>query len=301
MRLDFSGIARDILTRPELFSNFIINLFFILTVAGILLAFVFRRKILSPINILNNKMLKVEKGELEKISEIPSEIELRKLFKGFNSMVNGIYEQKKNVSDIARMKTLIKLSRWIAHEVKNPLTPIKLSAEQILMSLKDKRDNYEELINESVKYIIDETEHLRKISFGFLDISNLDKIDVSRFDITELCRNEIFKLIQVFKNINFEFNSEEHIPEVELDKIKITQVLKNLLTNSIESIKGREGQISLQLDHEENTLKMQLKDNGSGIEGSDFDKLFDEDFSTKSTGTGLGLFIVKRIIQIENC
>ena len=285
VRLDFSGIARDILTRPELFSNFIINLFFILTIAGILLAFVFRRKILSPINILNNKMLKVEKGELEKISEIPSEIELRNLFNGFNSMVNGIYEQKKNVSDIARMKTLIKLSRWIAHEVKNPLTPIKLSAEQILMSLKDKRDNYEELINESVKYIIDETEHLRNISFGFLDISNLDKIDVSRFDIEELCRNEIFKLIQVFKNIHFEFNSEEHIPEVEMDKIKITQVLKNLLTNSIESIKGMEGQISLNLYHEKNILKMQIKDSGSGIEGSVFDKLFDEDFSTKSSGT----------------
>ncbi len=62
VRLDFSGIARDILTRPELFSNFIINLFFILTVAGILLAYIFRKKILSPINILNNKMLKVEKG-----------------------------------------------------------------------------------------------------------------------------------------------------------------------------------------------------------------------------------------------
>ncbi|MEN8222945.1 MAG: HAMP domain-containing sensor histidine kinase [Acidobacteriota bacterium] len=299
VRLDFSGIARDILTRPELFSNFIINLFFILTVTGILLAFIFRKKILSPINILNNKMSKVEKGELEKISEIPSEIELRNLFDGFNSMVAGIYEQKKNVSDIARMKTLVKLSRWIAHEVKNPLTPIKLSAEQILMSLKDKRDDYEELITESVKYIIDETEHLRKISFGFLDISNLDKLDVSRFDIAELCRNEIFKLKQVFKSIQFEFNSKENIPEVELDKMKITQVLKNLLTNSIESIKSREGRINLSLDYKEKCVKIHLRDNGAGIEGPAFDRLFDEDFSTKSSGTGLGLFIVKRIIDLH--
>ncbi|MCK5220172.1 MAG: hypothetical protein KAR14_01205, partial [Candidatus Aminicenantes bacterium] len=142
VRLDVSGSGRDIFTRPELFSNFIINLFFILTIAGILLAFLFRRKILSPINILNNKMSKVEVGELEEIVEIPGEIEIKILFKGFNSMVSGIREQKKNVSDIARMKTLIKLSRWIAHEVKNPLTPIKLSAEQILKSIDDKKKNY---------------------------------------------------------------------------------------------------------------------------------------------------------------
>ena len=299
VRLDFSGVGQDILTRPELFSNFIVNLFFILTVAGILLAFLFRRKILSPINILNNKMSKVGIGELEEIAEIPGETEIKNLFKGFNSMVTGIREQKKNVSDIARMKTLIKLSRWIAHEVKNPLTPIKLSAEQILRSLEDKREGYEDLITESIRYIIDETDHLRNISLGFLDISNLDKIDVSRFDLGDLCRNEIFKLRQIYKNINFIFESEEKIPEVRLDKIKITQVLKNLLANSVESIKNREGEILLNLGSKNDMIEIQLKDNGTGIDGQVFNKLFDEDFSTKSSGTGLGLFIVKRIIDLH--
>jgi len=299
VRLDFSGVDRDILTRTELFSNFIINLFFILTVTGILLAFLFRRKILSPINILNNKMSKVEIGELEKISEIPGEIELKNLFNGFNSMVNGIHEQKKSVSDIARMRTLIKLSRWIAHEVKNPLTPIKLSAEQILRSLEDKRENYEDLISESIRYIIDETDHLRNISLGFLDISNLDKINVSRFNIKALCENEIFKLKQIYNNIEFKIKSADDIPEVSLDKIKITQVLKNLLTNSVESIKSREGEILLSIGPEAGGVGILLKDNGTGIDGTVFEKLFDEDFSTKSSGTGLGLFIVKRIIDLH--
>jgi len=299
VRLDFSGISRDILTRPEMFSNFIINLFFVLTVMGILLAFIFRKKILSPINILNFKMSKVEKGELEEISEIPAEIELRSLFDGFNSMVAGVREQKKSVSDIARMKTMIKLSRWIAHEVKNPLTPIKLSAEQILMSLKDKRENYEDLINQSVKYIIDETEHLRKISLGFLDISNLDKLEVSRFDLRRLCENEIVKLGQVYKNIQFSFHCPGQVPEVEMDRIKITQVLKNLLSNAVESIKKRKGEIRLGLEYRKGIIHISLEDNGSGIGGNVSGKLFDEDFSTKSSGTGLGLFIVKRIVDLH--
>ena len=299
VRLDFTGTGRDILTGPEIFSNFIVNLFFVLTVIGILLAFLFRRKILSPINILNNKMSMVGIGELEEIAEMPGEIEIKNLFKGFNSMISGIREQKKNVSDIARMKTLIKISRWIAHEVKNPLTPIKLSAEQILKSLKDKRVDYEDLITESVRYIIEETDHLRNISLGFLDISNLDKIDVSKFDLSELCKNEIFKLKQVYKDIEFRFESGDNIPEVRLDKVKITQILKNLLTNSVESIKSRNGKIILSLHVSGNNIDIRLKDNGSGIEGIVLDKLFDEDFSTKSSGTGLGLFIVKRIIDLH--
>jgi len=298
VRLDFIGKWNDALIRPKVFATFIINIFFILTVAGFLLAFLFRRKILSPINILNNKMSKVEKGELEEIKEIPSEIEIKNLFNGFNSMVSGIHEQKKSVSDVARMKTLIKLSRWIAHEVKNPLTPIKLSAEQIIRSLTDKRENYEKIIAESVNYIVDETDHLRNISLGFLDISNLDKINVSQFDLVNLCKAELFKLEQVYKKINFKFESHKNVPLVTLDKIKITQVLKNLLKNSIESIKRKNGKIVLTIqNNDDNSIIIRLEDNGSGIDKSMHDKLFDEEFSTKSSGTGLGLFIVKRIID----
>ena len=146
---------------------------------------------------------------------------------------------------------------------------------------------------------IDETNHLRNISLGFLDISNLDKVEVSRFDLGELCRNEVFKLRQIYKNINFIFETEDKVPEVMLDKIKITQVLKNLLANSVESIKSREGEILLTLGTKNNMIEILLKDNGTGIKDQVFNKLFDEDFSTKSSGTGLGLFIVKRIIDLH--
>ncbi len=299
VRMDYTDKSRDILTRPGMYSNFIINLFFFLTIAGILLAFFFRRKIISPINILNSKMLKVKRGELEKIEEIPGEIEIKNLFKGFNSMISGIEEQKKNVSDIARMKTLIKLSRWIAHEVKNPLTPIKLSAEQILLSMKDKREGYEKLITESVNYIMDETDQLRNISLGFLEISNLDKIEPEEFNLVELCEKEVSKLQNVYKAIKFEFKYKDKFPLVKYDRIKITQVLKNLLMNSIESIKIKGGIVSINLEYSGDMVEIIIEDNGSGIDESDSEKIFSEEFTTKSSGTGLGLFIVKRIIDLH--
>ncbi|MEN8154993.1 MAG: HAMP domain-containing sensor histidine kinase [Acidobacteriota bacterium] len=299
VRIDYTKRKSDFSYWRNIYSDFIINLFFILTISGITLALIFRNKILSPINTLNNKMLKAEKGSLETIETIPGEIEIKSLFTGFNSMINGIREQRKKISDISRMKTLVKISRWIAHEVKNPLTPIKLSSEQILRSLKDKRKGYESTINESVKYIIDETDHLKEISLGFLDLSNLDKVIEEKFDIVDLFKNEIEKMDRIYKNVTFELKYNREEIYVILDKIKIKQVLKNLIINSIDAISEKGGIISIEINGNKEELKVIVKDNGVGMAVDDPSLIFNEEFSTKTSGTGLGLFIVKRIVELH--
>lgn len=279
--------------------DFIITLFFILTVAGITLALKFRNKILAPINTLNNKMLMVEKGSLNTIESIPGEIEIRNLFTGFNSMISGIKEQRKKITEISRMKTLVKISRWIAHEVKNPLTPIKLSSEQIIRSLKDKRKGYEKTITESVKYIIDETNHLKDISMGFLDLSNLDKVNEQTFDIVDICRKEIEKMDRIYKNVKFDLNYNNENIYVILDEIKIKQVLKNLIINSIDAISEKDGVININLHEDIKKIKITIEDNGIGMPVDEPSLIFNEEFSTKASGTGLGLFIVKRIVELH--
>ena len=278
--------------------NFIVNLFFILTLFGIFLAIIFRKRILFPIRTLNLKMSNVEQGNLKPIKAIPKEIEIKSLFSGFNSMVKGISSQKKKISEISRMKILVKISRWIAHEVKNPLTPIKLSAEQILRSLKDKRSGYENIIRESVNYIITETEHLENISHGFLNFSNLNELIREKFDIVELCRDEVGKLEKIFKNINFILDSQDKKMIVNMDKVKVRQVLKNILTNAIEAIKKGSGKISVTL-RRENGVIIEVEDTGIGLMNVEGKDLFSEDFSSKEKGTGLGLFIVKRVVELH--
>jgi len=288
------------------YTDFIITLFFILIIIGFATAFFFRNKIISPIDGLNKGMAEVERGNLHKLEKVPSEIEIKSLYMGFNSMIEGIREQKRTISEMSRMKTIIRLGRRVAHEVKNPLTPIKLSAEQILKALNDKNPNYEEIIKQSINYIIDETEHLKRVSYGFLDLSRLDEINAEEFDLVDLIREELFNVTQIYSHIDFSFfvesgKGEAKTLEVTLDKIKIKQVLKNLITNSIEAIGEKKGEIRINLvknDHDKR-VTIEVADNGGGMDKKKIERAFEVDYSTKDIGTGLGLFIVKRIVELH--
>lgn len=302
--VEFSYDWPKLLSEKGYYTNFIITLFFILTIIGFSSAFFFRNKILSPINDLNKGMAEVEKGDLHRLKKIPSEIEIKNLYTGFNAMIEGIREQRKNISEISRMKTIIKLGRRVAHEVKNPLTPIKLSAEQILMALRDKNPDYENIIKQSVNYIIDETKHLKKVSYGFLDLSKLDELTPETFDLRALVREEVFNNQQVYSHIAFSLDEEPREAQqgrfmVTLDKFKIKQVLKNLINNSIEAIGEKRGEIKLDLEYEADRVLIEVKDNGIGMDEKGLNMVYNIDYSTKQIGTGLGLFIVKRIIDLH--
>jgi signal transduction histidine kinase len=305
--VQYSNTWEETLSEGRYYTDFIITLFFILMVIGFWAAFFFRNKILSPIEGLNRGMAEVERGELPILENIPAEIEIKSLYTGFNDMIKGIREQKKNISEISRMKTIIRLGRHVAHEVKNPLTPIQLSAEQILRSLNDKNPDYEEIIRQSVNYIIDETEHLRKVSYGFLDLSKLDEINAEEFDLMELVCDEMFSVEQIYSHIDCSIyvdgnrvkNSAPVNIIVSLDKIKIKQVLKNLINNSVEAIGEKEGSVRLNIKQQYGRVMIRIDDNGVGMEETDFDRVFEKDYSTKEVGTGLGLFIVKRIVELH--
>jgi signal transduction histidine kinase len=298
---DFSNEWEKNLSEEGYYPHFIITLFFILIIIGFSAAFFFRNKILSPIDGLHKGMAEVEKGNLALLKKIPSEIEIKSLYMGFNAMIKGIREQKIQISEISRMKTIIRLGRRVAHEVKNPLTPIKLSAEQILKALTDKNPNFEEIIKQSVNYIIDETDHLKKVSYGFLDLSRLEEIDAREFDLIRLIREEMFNVKQIYSHIDFavSLDADRDSIMVTLDKIKIKQVLKNLLNNSIEAIGENNGEIRVKVKKSADRVVIEVVDNGIGMDETEFARAFEVDYSTKEIGTGLGLFIVKRIVELH--
>jgi len=301
--VQFSNTWVKAMSEERYYPDFVITLFFIMFIIGSSFAFFFRNRIISPIEGLNHGMGEVEKGNLITLNKIPSELEIKTLYTGFNSMIDGIREQKRSISEISQMKTIIRLGRRVAHEVKNPLTPIKLSAEQILMALKDKNPNYEEIIKQSVNYIIDETDHLKKVSYGFLDLSKLDEIDAEEFDLMYLIHDEMFSVGQLYTHIDFKVESPDGSPKdkfiVTLDKIKMKQVLKNIINNSIEAIGEKKGEIRLTLSRKNDRINIILADNGIGMDETETGQIFEPDYSTKAIGTGLGLFIVKRIIELH--
>ncbi len=282
----------------ESFYNLLVDIFVLILFIAFVLSWFFRKRIVYPVNLLERAMYDVKSGKNKKLDYVPKESEFKSIFTGFNSMLDGIDEQKKKISELSKMSTIVNLARRVAHEVKNPLTPIKLSAEQILKLInKDYIDK--NMITKAVNYIVEETEHLKKVSYGFLDLSRLDKLEVQEFNIKELFVSEISQIMQISSKIKIDFDCDSQGYEVRLDKTKIKQLIKNLLSNSIESIKDK-GFIRVNLNREEDSLIIKIKDNGQGI-GKDFlDKVFDRGFSTKDYGSGLGLYIVKRIVDMHS-
>ena len=277
--------------------DFMVTLFSILIVIGLAAALFFRGKILAPIHRLNRGMAEVQRGSLHPLDGIPAESELRELYQGFNSMLEGIQEQKKNISEIARMKTLVQLGRRVAHEVKNPLTPIRLSAEQILRSLQDRDGGDRKVIANAVRYIIEETEHLRRVAFGFLNLSKPDELKPEPFRLNDLVVESVSRLRAIYPQVRFGVDEGGESVDVVADRQKIRQVLDNVLTNALEAVTGREGEIDVALAQDGGEVEIRVRDNGRGIPAQELERLASGEFSSKDLGTGLGLVIARRFLE----
>ncbi len=287
------------LPRLDLLGDFLISLFFLLGLVGTAAALFFRRKIIAPIDELNKSMLAAEKGVLEPLGHMPREVELQSLYQGFNAMISGIREQKRSTAEISRMKTLINLSSRVAHEIKNPLTPIQLSAEQIEKAVSDAKPGFTEMVRKAVAFIVEETNHLRRVAHGFLDLAKIETLKSEPYDLPELCREEVAGLAPLFPQVEFKLSTPEELV-LKGDRVKVKQALKNLLVNSLEALGDRRGVIELEVREQGEQVGVKVSDDGPGFSCPEEGEAGDLDFtSAKEGGSGLGLFIVRRICELH--
>jgi two-component system nitrogen regulation sensor histidine kinase NtrY len=198
------------------------------------------------------------------------------------------------------MKTLVQLGRRVAHEVKNPLTPIRLSAEQILRSLSDRDGGDREMIASAVRYIIEETEHLRRVAFGFLSLSKLDELKAEPFRLSDLVAEAVAHLSSIYPQVRFTVREAAVPIDVVADRQKIKQVIDNVLTNALEAVTGREGEIEVSMALAAGMAELRIRDNGEGISDEELERIACEEFSSKDLGTGLGLVIARRFLELHH-
>jgi two-component system nitrogen regulation sensor histidine kinase NtrY len=184
--------------------------------------------------------------------------------------------------------------------VKNPLTPIRLSAEQILRSLQDKGDSGREVIANAVRYIIEETEHLRRVAFGFLNLSKLDELQAEPFRLDDLVAEAVAHLRAIYPQVRFSITAAGAWIDVVADRQKIKQAIDNVLTNALEALGARGGEIGVTLGREDGLAVVRIRDNGEGIGAEELERIAREEFSSKDLGTGLGLVIARRFLELHN-
>lgn len=188
------------------------------------------------------------------------------------------------------------VARRVAHEIKNPLTPIKLSTDHMIKKWQNRDEDFGKVFERSTKTIIKEVESLKRLVNEFSRFGKMPEINKSPVLISTIIEG-IANLYKDYKELEIKVSKQEDEPPVELDPEQFKRVIINIVDNAIEAMQNK-GRIHIAINHDiaSNRAYVDIEDDGPGILGEDKEKLFLPYFSTKKDGTGLGLAIAGRVI-----
>ncbi len=282
-------------TRDFIESLFFITVFF--TALALVFARTVGRMIVAPVRKLLDGTRQVGLGNLEVRIDHASRDEMKTLIDGFNTMVQSLKSHEAELAEMSKQAAWAEMARKVAHEVKNPLTPIQLSAEHLLRVFEDKNPDFEKALRESVSYITSEVENLRRIARDFLESSKQALVRQEPFDVLEAVGETIKPYADILPDritIREEVRGGGFICRG--DRVRFKLALRNILINAIEAIPGQ-GAITVNLVRVGPMIEVRVEDNGIGMAADVLERIFEPYFSTKETGTGLGLPLAKKIVE----
>ncbi|MDZ7698906.1 MAG: ATP-binding protein [Deltaproteobacteria bacterium] len=214
----------------------------------------------------------------------------------------AVFEDLSEIEKAQRMAAWREVARRIAHEVKNPLTPIQLSAQRLKKRYGDMLEAGDaSVFFECTDMIITQVEELKRLVNEFSNFARMPAANPSPCDIREIIHEAISLYKGAHKDIEFSFVDSEKIPVFNLDREQIKRVMINLFDNAVEAMDGAGSVVvDLQYDHLLKIVRIEVADSGKGITAENKSMLFEPYFSTKKQGTGLGLAIVSTIISDHN-
>ena len=214
----------------------------------------------------------------------------------------AVFEDLSEIEKAQRMAAWREVARRIAHEVKNPLTPIQLSAQRLKKRYGKMLESVDaKIFQECTEMIIRQVEELKRLVNEFSNFARMPAINAVPADIAGIIKEALILYKEAHKDVKFSFNERKGIPVFNLDKEQIKRVMINLFDNAVEAIEG-EGKVDIDLNYDDvfRMVRIEVSDTGHGISAENKTRLFEPYFSTKKQGTGLGLAIVNTIITDHN-
>ena len=271
------------------------------TIIGCIVALFFSRSIVKPIRRLASATTRIARGDWETKLPIDSWDEVGRLTDSFNQMSASLIEKRRELEETytelskrERMAEIGNFSMMIAHELKNPLGIIKGSVDIIA-----KEGVKAQVSRTMMEYIQDEVKRLNRLVEDFLSFARPNPAHKSFVDINQLI-HKIVNLIPLpefkEKDITLTVKLAQEMPEINVDEHQIYQTLVNIFNNAIQAI-SQKGEITIKTEHEQDGISITFMDTGVGISDEEKGKVFEPFFTKKQSGTGLGLAVVKKIID----
>jgi len=275
---------------------------------SIIISINFAARLTSPIVNLIGASEKISTGDLNaKVPFIETDSEFKKLNENFNSMIDKLKRQQDKLLATERYAAWESVARKLAHEIKNPLTPIQLSIDRIkekyLNKVDDQNKNFSNYLNTITKQIKD-IEHLVN---EFSDFARMPKPILKKINLNNVVSRSLNLLKLSEENISFNLINKNKNLFIKGDEEQINRVFMNLIKNSVESINEKKmenavfkGKINVDIKEDSDYIYVEIKDNGIGFDKVNKAKMLTPYYTTKTKGTGLGLSIVTKIISDHN-
>lgn len=293
--------ARQYGLQQEVFSLLaaLTNIYVFLILISVVLALIISNRITEPLRFIRESLKNLKLDEANRAIEWESNDEIGELVDEYNRTLNELVQSAELLAKSERESAWREMAKQVAHEIKNPLTPMKLSIQMLQRSKNDGAEDLDERIDKVANTLIEQIDTLSNIATEFSSFAQMPKSVVEDVNLVEILQNVTELHQNSGAEISLSFQVESAI--VKADKEQMLRVFTNLIKNGIQAIpEAAEGKISIGLKKEDSLWVATISDNGSGIPQELRDKIFVPNFTTKTSGMGLGLAMVKSIVETVN-
>ena len=277
------------------FLNSLYKIYLAMLIVAILFAYFISKYVTRPLETIR---LKIDQTGLleqnEKIHLKNATKEVFSLINSYNQMIDELEKSAKKLAIQEREQAWQEMAKQVAHEIKNPLTPMRLTVQSFEQRFLKNKPYSKEKIKEFSKILIEQIDTMKDVANAFSDFAALPEAKLKSLDIVEISRRSL----EIFEQIKIVFTSSHPKIFVNLDRTQWVRVMTNLIQNGIQSVPA-ESKVELKVEIKKLMKEVQIhfSDNGIGISKSIKDKIFEPKFTTKTKGMGLGLGIVKNIVS----
>lgn len=281
------------------FLSALINIYVLLFAMAVLVTLFISSRITKPLLLIQQKLSGFRMGKRNEPIQYDRNDEIGQLVQEYNRMLVELSASADKLAQSERESAWREMAKQVAHEIKNPLTPMKLSVQHLQRAWEEDKANKKELLDKTTETIIQQIDTLANIATEFSNFAKMPEAILEQLDVSIVLRSAL-ALFRNTPNTKFELDIPDGSLYVHADQDQLMRAFSNLLKNAVQSIPdGREGRINVELSSSpDGYCTIIISDNGVGIADNQRDKIFRPNFTTKSSGMGLGLSMVKNIVEI---
>ncbi|MCO5248122.1 MAG: ATP-binding protein [Chitinophagales bacterium] len=293
----YYGKERNIKNDISFFLVSLINIYVLLIIISSLISLWVSNTIVNPLRIITDSIRNVELGKKNQHIVWKNNDEIGYLVNQYNQMIDVLDKSAELLAKSEREGAWKEMAKQVAHEIKNPLTPMKLSVQFLQRKLDEKSEDLEEVTQSVSERLIEQIDTLANIATAFSDFAKMPFTNKSNENIISILKN-VIGLFNSDENVEIESDIPDEKIITFVDKEQMTRVFTNLIKNAIQSVpEERNASLQVRVSNQADTCIIAIKDNGVGIPKEREEDIFEPNFTTKSSGSGLGLAMSKSIID----